>query len=138
MAGEDLTCDSSSAQRTRAQYIWTFQKLSAREGEFMHVGQLTISSLAGFCLLAVGTTASAGHKFVEFDVPGAAGTFPISLNGNNDVVGYYEDTSGIDHAFIRTSDGKIKKFDVPKAASTIAGSINTEDEVAGTFFDSQS
>lgn len=77
--------------------------------------------------------------YTTIDVPGAVDTFAQGINNDGDVVGYYEDASGV-HGFIETG-GVFTTLDVPGAnigasLGTFAEGINDEGEVVGYFDDS--
>jgi hypothetical protein len=73
----------------------------------------------------------------------------VALNQNGDAVGFYLDSAGVDHGFLRTAAGKISTIDVPGAATTpgvapcvsgnVAGSvaegINIHGEISGHYWD---
>lgn len=85
-------------------------------------------------------------QFTTFEVPGAD-TTPNSYNGTvaqgindlGEIVGYYADTSGIAHGFLRSSWGTFMTFDVPGAAyGSIPVFINLEGAVVGYSLDANS
>jgi hypothetical protein len=51
--------------------------------------------------------------FIEFDVSGSFGTDPVGITPSGTIAGNYTDTSGINHGFVRTADGKLATFDIP-------------------------
>jgi hypothetical protein len=105
----------------------------------MKMDGFPILGCTALLLISMAGSASAGkHKFVNFDVPGASGTFPLDINNNGDMAGSYWDVHQTSHGFIRMTDGTVKTFDVPGASSTDAGAINDSDEILGIFSDSTS
>jgi hypothetical protein len=61
---------------------------------------------------------------ITFDVPGAVnGTFPVSINPAGAIAGYYFDSGGVGHGFVRTRDGAFITFDPPGV--TTAPGLNT-------------
>jgi hypothetical protein len=75
-----------------------------------------------------------------FDVPGAAGTEPLSINMAGEVTGDYWDTSGVDHGFLRAPNGKITTFDAPGAGTglgqgTFVSSNNSAGAITGSYMD---
>src|ERR1700722_10193373 len=80
---------------------------------------------------ATAGSASAKESFTIFDPTGSISTYAVSVNGSGTVAGYYEDSSGVMHAFLRTSDGAITAFDPEGATYTEALSINANGDVAG-------
>jgi len=73
-----------------------------------------------------------------FTVPEAdaanGGTFPNGINNRGQVVGYFEDTSGASHGFLKNGDSFVT-IDAPLASNTYAFDINDQDDVAGFYVD---
>jgi hypothetical protein len=92
---------------------------------------------AGREALSHPVTDSAGPKtggtFVTFDVPGAQGTSPASINPAGDITGSYSDANGLGHSFVRSSNGTVTTFDVPGGTTSGASSINPAASVTGNF-----
>lgn len=107
-------------------------------GKPMNAIRFGVVTSAAMLLASTDMASAGGHKFINFDVPGAAATFPLDISDNNDVTGDYKDPSNIDHGFIRTSNGTITTVDVPGASSTEGAGINGNGEVVGTYYDSSS
>jgi len=87
--------------------------------------------------------------FVTFDAPGAGtgngqGTYVSSTDGLTPagvLTGYYADSSGVNHGYLRASDGDITEFDAFDAGTatgqgTLTGGINTAETILGAFLDS--
>src|SRR5690349_6808313 len=76
-------------------------------------------------------------SFTTFDVPGAANTFPASINASGAITGAYIDSiRRQQHGFLRDSDGTITTFDPPGYVSaTLACCINASGTVAGDYSD---
>jgi hypothetical protein len=55
------------------------------------------------------------------------------INFDGTVTGYYVDTAGDSHGFVRGAKGLITTFDVPGALQTTPLSINESGTVTGTF-----
>jgi hypothetical protein len=89
---------------------------------------VTALALAGNAGTSV---AQAKQKFVEIQIAGAVNVYAGDINDNGDVTGYFTDSSGASHGFLRAADGTITTFDVPGASSTSAFSINNADQIAG-------
>ena len=49
---------------------------------------------------------------ITFDPAGSINTVPLSINPTGEITGFYEDTSFLNHGFVRTRDGTITTFDV--------------------------
>src|SRR5580692_8644163 len=105
---------------------------------------LWIAAIASFAPLAIPVRLAAQavrvysiakRHFTTFDIRGAGknqgqGTWPLGVNSEGVITGYYVDSGNVGHGFLRTNDGKISKFNVPEAGKgsnqgTIAASINT-------------
>jgi hypothetical protein len=102
-------------------------------------------------------SSNAAHGFVRsnqgaiivFDAPGAGtgpgqGTFcfsPLIINPNGAIAGYYVDSSGVRHGFVRTKTGTITTFDVPGAGTgagqgTFSYAISQTGAITGYYYDS--
>jgi hypothetical protein len=88
---------------------------------------------------------SRGGEFITFQAPGADttagsynGTYPTSINDLGAITGYYWDTNGFSHGFLRSHDGKFTTFDVPGVGGygTTPKAINFEGAVVGFYTDS--
>jgi hypothetical protein len=83
-------------------------------------------------------------KITTFDAPGADtnagdynGTFPSAINDAGAITGFYVDTSGAAHGFLRRPAGTFTTFDVPEGLSgtTIPIALNLEGAVVGHYDD---
>jgi hypothetical protein len=72
------------------------------------------------------------NSYLSFEVPGALGTFPMSINDRMVVTGYYV-SSTVTRGFLRDADGTITTFAVPGAASTRPVSINHAGDITGSY-----
>jgi probable HAF family extracellular repeat protein len=77
-----------------------------------------------------------GSAYSFFTIPGQStgnlGIFPLGINNSGQVSGFYADSQGTNHGFIK--DGStINSFDVPGADSTYAGTINNQGEIVGNY-----
>jgi hypothetical protein len=65
------------------------------------------------------------------------GTFPLVVNLSGDVAGYYYDTNGFFHGFIRNAAGAITTVDVPATGSlgTVIEAIDSAGDTAGYYID---
>jgi uncharacterized membrane protein len=82
-----------------------------------------------------GFVRAANGTFIGFDPSGSTFTFPISINPQGAISGFYTDVSGVTHGFLRTPEGTITMFDAPGAVTTAAAGINPAGAVVGSFFD---
>ena len=73
--------------------------------------------------------------FTTIDFPGATFTFAGAINPKGDIVGEYNDTAGVGHAFL-LSNGVFTSFDFPGAIFTDASGINPGGIIVGVYFDS--
>ncbi|MGA3228142.1 MAG: hypothetical protein ABSC65_30550 [Acidobacteriaceae bacterium] len=92
-----------------------------------------------------GFVRSAEGKITTFDAPGAdtnpadaAGTIVSGMNDLGAISGYYSDTKGVSHGFVRSPGGKFTSFDAPGAGGygTYAiGPLNLEGAIVGFYTD---
>lgn len=89
-----------------------------------------------------GTQASVGTPCISDDAidyryfdaqPGALSTWPIDLNNEGDIVGYYYDGQAKPHGFVRR-DGRTRTVDMPGAARTYVYATSDTHEIAGAYF----
>jgi hypothetical protein len=62
-------------------------------------------------------------------------TAAYGINAPGSVTGFYEDSSGIEHGFVRTSNGTITSFDVSGSTGTSGIGINTAGAITGFYED---
>jgi hypothetical protein len=84
-------------------------------------------------LLAPQALAAPGVLFQSITVPDSAATYPLSINKDLIITGYYLDNSGKTHGFVRCLDGRITTFDVPGSVLTKPVSINAAGEITGYY-----
>ncbi len=89
-------------------------------------------------LCCVAPVAAQTLAFTVFDAPDAGtkfnqGTIPISINEGRVIAGYYIDSTGHIHGFVRTAAGVITEFDYPGSVFTSSASINGLGQIVGTF-----
>jgi hypothetical protein len=82
-------------------------KICVRSSQSARGLRMALLGLA--CLEALSVAASA-QTYIEFNAPGA--TFPLSINTDEAITGYYFDGSGFNHGFVGTAGGTITGFDV--------------------------
>jgi len=74
--------------------------------------------------------------FTTIDVPGATFTFAGGNNPEGNIVGEYNDTSGVGHSFL-LSKGVFTSFDPPGTVGfSDAAGINPGGIIVGIYFDS--
>lgn len=82
------------------------------------------------------------NKIVPYDAPGAGtsagqGTFASDVNDWGLITGWYTDSTGSTHGYIRYPNGTFASFDAPDATEGTWGIIpNNAGEIAGVYFDS--
>src|SRR6516225_5513115 len=77
-----------------------------------------------------------GGHIITFDPPNAVnGTYALSINPGGAITGYFVDSVGVEHGFLRRNDGFFTTFDVPGALGTEPGTINPSGAVSGDYFD---
>jgi len=93
--------------------------------------------------------ATTPFAITDFNAAGAGtgaleGTFPVSINTAGEIAGFYIDSTGTSHGFVRAAKSPyaITSFDAPGVAGTgiihgtFAFSINTAGDIVGTYTDS--
>ena len=94
---------------------------------------MTVIQALGLAVAAFASSASAApYTFTTLDVPGGSTTQAIGINNAGQVVGDFEDSSGVIHGFINTG-GTFTTLDVPGASDTFAFGINDAGQVVGNF-----
>jgi hypothetical protein len=71
--------------------------------------------------------------FTTFQVPGAVGTYPVSINDSETITGYYTEPAGTQGGFVRSADGAVETFQVPGSIVTEPVGINSAGEVVGYY-----
>jgi hypothetical protein len=95
--------------------------------------------VAALCVLGPLTGVSHGGNingeatFISFSVPGALGTYPMSINASMTVIGYYYVTPTVTRGFLRDTDGTITTFNVPGAIWTEPEGINAAGNITGFY-----
>jgi hypothetical protein len=92
------------------------------------------------CLQATGqapakASPGAGGQFVTFDPPASTSTTPTGITPDETIAGYYTDTGGVQHGFLRDLKGGFATFDPPGSTSTTPTSISPNVDVAGVYCD---
>jgi len=73
--------------------------------------------------------------YISFSVPGALGTYPMSINASMEVTGYYSASSTVLRGFLRGADGTMTTFDVAGANWTQPEGINAAGNITGFYDD---
>jgi predicted membrane protein len=71
--------------------------------------------------------------YLSFQVPGALGTYPMSINASMVVTGYYYVSSTVTRGFLREADGAITTFALPGSLWTRPESINDAGVITGYY-----
>jgi uncharacterized membrane protein len=77
-----------------------------------------------------------GDGITTFDPPGATTSDARSINITGTVTGWFGDSAGETHGFLRFRDGAFSAFDGPGSTLTEAWAINSEGDVTGFYVDS--
>jgi uncharacterized membrane protein len=85
-------------------------------------------------LAAVPRQAHAQGTYTQIDVPGSLFTQCFGVNTKGDLVGLYEDASGVDHGFL-LSGGVYTDIDDPGWSLTVPSGINDEGQIVGYVSD---
>jgi hypothetical protein len=88
--------------------------------------------------LFTGSRKSEDHQ-VQCSGAGTAtgqGTEPLAINKGGTIAGFYLDSGGVEHGFLRSTKGTFTNIDVTGAATTQPESMNTAGDIAGFYTDS--
>lgn len=77
----------------------------------------------------------------KINLPGSANTYIGGMNSTHAITGFYPDSSGVYHGFLRSAAGHYTSFKAPGAGTasgqgTFAGGINSNGEIVGNYSDS--
>ncbi|GLQ99275.1 hypothetical protein [Dyella mobilis] len=75
-----------------------------------------------------------GHD-TPIDVAGARETYPLGINDEGEMVGYWDTNPAQTHGFYRSADGQFSTIDVPGAAATVIFEINDAGQAVGYYID---
>jgi hypothetical protein len=89
--------------------------------------------LGPFTCVAHSVDINGEATYVSFSVPGALGTYPMSIDAAMEVAGYYNVSPTAARGFLRDADGTISTFKIPGAVLTIPESINARGDVTGFY-----
>jgi probable HAF family extracellular repeat protein len=81
-----------------------------------------------------GFARDAQGAFAPIDVPNAAATLPYAINSRAQIVGFYRDSAGTDHGFLRDDQG-FTTIDAPDAThnSTLVFDVNDGGQLVGGY-----
>lgn len=92
-----------------------------------------IAAWAGcLCLLAATGARAQSLVISTIDFPGAVMTNAQGINAQGEIVGFYTDTAGRTHGFLR-SGGTFRSIDFPGASSTQARGIGPAGDIVGSY-----
>jgi hypothetical protein len=97
------------------------------------------SMVAALCIFGALTCVAHGGgvhgeaSYISFSVPGALGTYPMSINASMTVTGYYYVTPTATRGFLRDADGTITTFDVAGGVWTEPEGINAAGNITGFY-----
>ena len=114
------------------------------------VSRNTSALLLGFVATAFASSLQAAtpqpsladnYNFVKLDYPGAAVSYPLSINNKREIVGVFFDSTGVTHGYFYAL-GTFTAIDYPGAAQfpgggTFVGGLNDRGDMGGTYSDSQ-
>jgi hypothetical protein len=91
----------------------------------------------------VGFQRNQNGQFLGLSPPGAVDTYPSAINDPGEVVGYFSDSAGVVHGFLRDLSGAYTVFDEPEASSensqgTFVNGMNYNGAVVGFYNDAVS
>jgi hypothetical protein len=92
------------------------------------------------CLKATGQAPAKGApagrgSFVTVDPPGSTSTAPSAITPDGTIAGYYSDTGGVQHGFLRTPGGSFTTVDPPGSTLTYINSVAPSGEIVGVYCD---
>lgn len=91
------------------------------------------ASMFAFFLFLPVAFAAPSPAYLSFSVPDSSATYPMSINDDLTITGYYVDSTGKTHGFVRCFDGRITVFDVPGSVETKPVSINETGQITGYY-----
>jgi hypothetical protein len=95
--------------------------------------------VAALCVLGPLTCVAHGGNingeatYISFSVPGALGTYPMSINASMAVTGYYYVAPTVARGFLREADGTFTTFDVAGGIWTEPEGINAAGDTTGFY-----
>ncbi len=101
-----------------------------------------LTSLLCVCIAsALCLQAAAQVTIIKFNAPGAGksqgqGTEPLAINKSGAIAGFYLDSAGVQHGFLRSAKGAFTKIDPTGSVGTQPESLNTAGDISGFYADS--
>ena len=86
-------------------------------------------------LLSLGQNFTSGEHYLvfHFSVPGSNATYPLAINEEGTITGYFLTASGATSGFVRYDEGQIITFAVPGSIVTEPVSINSAGDITGFY-----
>jgi probable HAF family extracellular repeat protein len=91
--------------------------------------------VVAIAMVVAGSQGAAQEQSVTFttiDFPGSISTNAQGINANGEIVGFYTDTAGRVHGFLRSGEN-YRSIDFPGARSTTARGIGPAGDIVGTY-----
>jgi uncharacterized membrane protein len=95
------------------------------------VAGFALSAALGAVFLTGGPAGAA--TFITFDIPGAKGIQPTSINNKGEITGNFLDQDDNRGGFVRDSSGAIEPFGVKNSSDVEPHGINEKGKIVGTF-----
>ena len=86
----------------------------------------------GFLLGVLPVAPAASYTFTTIDVPGATITGAQGISPRGQIVGQYQEASGVNHGYL-LSDGSFTTIDPPGPTNTAAQGINAKGQIVGFY-----
>ncbi len=93
-------------------------------------GTAAIMLIPIMLILLLACTALTAQTYTPIIFPGSIGTIAHGINSFGQIVGEFEDSSGVTHGFIYSA-GSYSRFDYPGASSTVLNGINNAGDMVG-------
>jgi hypothetical protein len=86
-------------------------------------------------LLSLAQNFTSGEHYLvfHFNVPGSNATYPLAINEEGTITGYFLTASGATSGFVRYDEGQIITFAVPGSIVTEPVSINSAGDITGFY-----
>ena len=99
---------------------------------------LLLAGLAAAGLLAAQPSITSQYTYQVIDYPHALATFPLGINDQRMITGFFIDAAGVNHGFLWKAGKFLRVVDYPGSGQfpgggTITGGINNRGDVVGTY-----